>query len=232
MKNVFVLALALVGCVRADQGGADKGPGTPPPQPPKPAALDVSVKLASASLADDCGPRTGDFAQPPPAGASAVPAPAEPVAEEAASSARMKKPGGSFAAQDCARGDCGHLGGCQQTTLQLTIGSGAVGAVTEVKLEKVELLDEQGAVVGELAPRDPKLWKDNAYVKWAGSVGPNETLNVSYDLSAPDWSKLGGSRMAAQGRTFKLRVTAKVGDRAVSDVLVSPVIAMEPHVVT
>ena len=216
MKKVFVLALVLVGCVRADQGGADKGPGTPPPVPPKP-SLEVVVQVSSVSLADDCG-------------ASATPA--SPPAAEMAASARMK-PGGSFAAQDCARGaDCGHLGGCQQTTMQLALEAGAEGGVTEVHVDKIELLDEQGAVVGLLTGRDPKLFDGKAYVAWAGSIGPKQRLNISYDLSAPDWSKLGGSRMAAQGRMFKVRVTTRIGDKAVENVAVSAIIVQEPHVVT
>lgn len=208
---MLVVGLAFGGC-----GGAESTPGpTGPTAGPPP--LEVAVEIGSIALADDCAAAT-------------------PAATQAATQDRATNQEPAAAAQRVAPGFAAERMACQQTTMQLAVRGGATGAPTQLAITRVELLDDAGQSLGELAPRAPKLWADGGYVAWDAVVAPGQHLTVSYDLAAPDWSKLGGSRHAAQGRTFVVRVTVRTGDgdqaRTVEKKVVSPVLVPEPPIVT
>jgi hypothetical protein len=163
---------------------------TSSPQPtvtPQPSAPDVKVTLASVMLGDDCDHEFG-----------LAPAPAK---------APMPA--------DCAPGPngCGSPKmSCEQTSMQLSLHASEGAGSTNVRVKKVELLDVRGNVLGELAARSPAKWTGSAYEMWNEQIAPNQKLNATYALSAPDWDKLGG-RWNAHSKTFQLRVTLAVGTR-------------------
>jgi hypothetical protein len=199
-----------------------------PPETPR----EATVELASVTLADDCG----DAARPPPpptraAASPPVPAQApssvEPPADEAVAPSAM--------AARCAGPNCGHdRRACDQTSMQLALAAPA-GAATAFAVKKVELLDERGALLGELTPRKATAWSDaaGAYQPWDQNLAAGAKLNVSYALSSPDWNKLDGGRWNAHTKKFQLRVTLTVGtaDRTVEKKAISPA-EIEPAVPT
>jgi len=117
----------------------------------------------------------------------------------------------ALVAGDCAPdSDCGG-GWCDQTTMQLSIKAGSGGAATEVRVVKVELLDDAGAVVSTLAARSPQRWDEasGGYVPWDGAVAPGATFGTSFELTAPAWEELPGGRWGSG--PFQARVTVSVG---------------------
>jgi len=163
---------------------------------------DVTVELAAVHLADDCG----DAADQPPPLATAV-APAQ-------SRSSAPRPSADIAQGSCAPdSDCSGAWSrtCEQTTMQLAVRSKAATPTT-IRVKLVELLDDHGAVIGRLAPREPVVWGTDAYQPWDQTVAPGATLATSYALSAPPWDDLPGGQLGAASKTFKLRVTLQVGD--------------------
>jgi len=211
---VVVVAALAFGCTRQERG---VGGGTHPS--PSPDALQVSAILAAVTLADDCPPPTG------------IVVGAKPTADIAQ--------GGQAAQGACGPGGCGNSFRrmCQQTTMQLTLRAGAKGAPTTVKIVRVEL-EEIGdhTAMGFLTPRSPRVWTESGnYQPWNGTISAGQSLQVMFDLSSPEWHKIGG-RWLAQGKTFRLRVTMSI-DGVDSTVQIeqqveSPEITIEPPVVT
>lgn len=165
-----------------------RGSKTPTPgQPdPKPGAIDVSI--ASVTLADDCNqpPST----TPPPLSA------AKQASAEPDSSSQSPVAGPSASMMEM--GDRA----CEQSSVQLRVASGASEA-SKLAIKTIELLDENGAKLRDLTPRDPSLWSENGYVPWDQQIAPQAVLQVSYALSAP---------FATSGGTYTVRVVVTAGD--------------------
>ncbi len=234
------------GCDKKARSGAGGGGGpvSPTASPsPSPVAPSVIAELASATLADDCGQHAAAPATTDTTVASAEVAPGP----RPAGSATMTKPSANRVAGDmaagAARGKCAGPNcnfhrprACQQTTMQLTLTAPDKLPPTSVEVVKIELLDEgTKASLGELTAREPNVWRSGGqYQPWDGTINARDGLNVSYKLSAPDWNKLAGSRAAAAGKSFLMRVTLRIGgqESAVDRVVQSAPLMVEPHVVT
>ena len=183
-----------------------------PPVPlawPKPVTVKgVTVKMISATLAEECG-GTGAPYSPPP-----MPHPA-PLIAGAASSESMAK------------------SVCRQTSMQLSVVAGALTAPAQIQVKKVEIFDQNGRSLGELTPRSPMIWssKDSVYQSWDQSVSAEQRLAVSYALSAPNWNAVPDR----WGRTFVIRATVTVGGSEQTlqrDVQTQAPVRLPPGVVT
>ncbi len=184
-----VLAMAS-GCTKQERGG-----GTGEHPKPSPITADtppqVSAVLSAVTLADDCA--HADATRPTEEAKRRAPDDADRSITEAEMQARS----------------------CTQSSLQLTL-TGANGGKTgraDVKLLKVELIDTAtGKSLGQLTPRNPRLWADaaGAYQVWDQLIANGQQAKVMFDLSAPDWSPIGG-RWNAAGKVFRLQATISAG---------------------
>ncbi len=92
--------------------------------------------------------------------------------------------------------------------MQLSVVAAAGGAATRLSVKKVELLDDQGAMIGELMASTPSVWDPiGAYRAWDEGVAPGQDLSVSYALSQPPWDSVSGRR----NRTYVLRAVITIG---------------------
>jgi len=183
-----------------------KASGTVEPRPPT--AGNVDVEIASVTLADDCD---------------------TPIATTAGS--RLDSTADSSMTQAGARVG----GGCEQTTMQLSLRSAPAGAQpTQIRIKKVELLGPDHQPLGTLTSRAPTLWTDaGQYQDWNQTIDPGQTLAASYKLSAPDWSAVPGGRWSPATQTYLIRVTLEVGtqERTVEKQAIIRAM-MDPDVVT
>ena len=157
-------------------------PTIPTPEPvaaiPEPVAA-VTVQMTAATLGDDCG--------------ASPPAPA-PKAKSAMYKGDMERVGGRRA--------------CDPSSMQLSVVAAAGGAATRLSVKKVELLDDKGAMIGELMASAPSVWDPSgAYRAWDEGVAPGQDLSVSYALSQPPWDSVPGRR----SRTYVLRAVITIG---------------------
>jgi hypothetical protein len=137
----------------------------------KPAPPRVTVAMAAATIADDCGPGA------PHAPPSALPDSVEPKSVEPTWSKGDRAMDDVKAAKAKRR--------CEQTSMQLSITTTS-GAPVSVKVKRVELYDEAGRLVELLAARDPSIWSDQgSYVTWDERISRGGTWSVSYALSRP-----------------------------------------------
>jgi hypothetical protein len=203
----LLVALSL-GCTKApstsEQGVA--------PQPQT--VGDVSVEIAGVTLGDDCG--TG-WMPPPPATPAKRAAPSQPSEQDAPSAVNS-----------------GARYRCQQTSVQLAVHATATSGATPVKIKKVELLDADGKVLGELAASSPMRWSDKGtYEAWDQNIAPNEHAAISYVLASPAWNAMEGGQYAQANKMFQLRVTVAIGpkDRVIEKKAIQPTI-MPPAVPT
>lgn len=181
MNRIFLLSsLLFVAC-----GSSSEPDTTPPTNTPK-----VDVSIAAVTLADDCG--SGPTMPPPP--------PAQPEktasAEEAPHASQAKVAAGA----SMSMGDRA----CEQSSIQLRVANSTTAA-SKVAIQRIELFDDRGTKVGELTPRAPSRWAADSYsyTVWDEQIPANETLSVSYALSAPNVSR---------GETYTVRLTVTAGD--------------------
>ena len=206
----LLLALSL-GCTKAsstnEQGVA--------PQPKPQTAGDVAVEIAGVTLGDDCG---SSWTPPPPT-------PASPAAR-----APSNKPSDESAMPSAV----GSRYRCQQTSVQLSVHATDIPGATPVKIKKVELLDADGKVLGELAASSPMRWSDKGtYDAWDQNIAPNEHAAISYMLASPAWHAMEGGQYGQANKMFQLRVTVAIGpkDRVIEKKAIQPTI-MPPAVPT
>lgn len=206
----LLVALSL-GCTKAtstnEQGVA--------PQPTPQTAGDVSVEIAGVTLGDDCG---SGWTPPPPV-----------VAAPATRAAPSKAP-----TTPSAVATSGDRYRCQQTSVQLALHATNTSGATPVKIKKVELLDADGKVLGELAASSPMRWSDKGtYAAWDQNIAPNEHAAISYMLASPAWNAMEGGQYAQASKMFQLRVTVAIGpkDRVIEKKAIQPTI-MPPAVPT
>jgi hypothetical protein len=164
-------------------GGSPNPDTTPRPDHP-PTGSQVDLAIASVTLADDCG-------TPP----TAIPELRSGISIEERDD-RPAKP--QFASMSRMRGDTA----CEQSSIQLRVANGTSAAAT-ISIRKVEVLDDTGALVGELASRSPSRWANDAYQPWDEQLAPADVLQVSYALSAPN---------VARGESYTVRVTIATAD--------------------
>ncbi len=170
---------------------------------------EVTIDLSAVTLGDDCGP------PPPPPPVQQPVAPAKLARRPATPGvvAPSEAPFDAAApAARCAPGvRCGGGGGCNQTSMQLSITAAAGTKPTTVKVSKVELLDAKGKVLEVLTAREPTRWLDGTYAAWDQTLDAKQHVKASYALAAPNWTKHTNGRWNAHSKTFQLRVTMSVG---------------------
>ncbi|MBL8623690.1 MAG: hypothetical protein JNK64_20445 [Myxococcales bacterium] len=193
-------SLAVVAC--AKPGG---------PKGPTPDAAAVEVAIASVTLADDCPDNRGPAWSLPAPSAPAEAAAAEPAAPPAAdmassqSAAKRAPGGGAYSAQE---GEAA----CEQSFVQLRVRGPASGGATRFAIKKIELLDDAGAVLGELTARAPTAWQGDHYEPWAETIAAGDDLATAYELTAPAWATYGKGPFESHDGVYTLRVTVAVGD--------------------
>jgi len=153
-------------------------PTTPAANPSAtPTAPAVTVQMTAATLADDCG-----------GGAMAAKAKRSDSAEPAKRRAKAKT-------------------ACQQTSMQLSIVAAADTRRAQLSVTKVELLDDKGALLGELSARTPTVWSEGgAYQAWDEGISGGQELSVSYALSEPPW----GDVSDRWNRTYVLKAALTI----------------------
>lgn len=170
----------------------------------------VTVEMTAVTLGDDCGGGR----------------PSVPTKKSRARSDANEKSDAAYGARAKAKR------ACEQTSMQLSVISPAGAAPTELHVKKVELFDEDGTLLGELAPRTPTRWNSGAgYQAWDEKVAAAETLSVSYALSQPDWSKV----TDRWNKTFVLKavITVAGADQTLSrDVETRAPTSLPPNVKT
>lgn len=184
MKTIRPVLFLAISAAALACGSSSEPDTTPPKNPPKVAAA-VEVSIASVTLADDCG--TGPTQAPPadePVQTAQAPAASQ---TQAGASAKRVAPGSSMSMGDRA---------CEQSSIQLRVANTS-GADSKVVIQKIEILDGDGTMVGELTPRAPSKWNNDTYESWDEQVAAGSTLSVSYALSAPSVSR---------GATYTVRV--------------------------
>ncbi len=138
----------------------------------------------------------------------------------------MRGDRGRLARED-ARGDMA----CEQTSMQLSVTSPAGAAPVQLTVKKVELYDENGKLLGELASRSPTVWDASAYKPWDQKVATGAQLSVSYLLAPPDWGAIGGRH----SKMYTLKAIVAVGgaDQTLSrEVQVMGITTLPPNVRT
>lgn len=228
MRRVLWSIIVLASCTKAEPVPAesapiavaqvtrvDSVPAVTPPPPTKPSkpAPKPRVELTAVTLADDCG---GAAPRPPVRGVTASKSSEMDTEEAPAPGAR-------------ARG----ARRCEQTSMQLAIIVPSGTSATKVRVKSVKLFDDAGTLVGTLTARKPTVWstKTSTYEAWNESVAASGTLNVSYVLSQPAWSRV----QDRWNKTFTLKVVVSVGgvDQATEkEVTASASTSLPPNVRT
>jgi hypothetical protein len=114
--------------------------------------------------------------------------------------------------------------------MQLALHAHAKSAT--IKVRRIEILDGDGKRLDVLTSSQPTTWKEvGKYEPWDESIAANDSMAVSYTLSAPNWDKLLAGRFGDQ--MFRVRVTVAVGGQdRVSEKSVHAVAAPEPMIET
>ena len=188
MMTRLVLGLAvLTSCLWTEP--TPVGPNDKPTPITAPAASKITVDLTAVTLADDCGGTA-------PAGPPAAPARKADRANDDAPEHQLKSK--SEAKRRC-----------EQTSMQLAVAATADGSPTKLVVKRVEMFDDTGTSLGELAASTPTYWSKNGmYEAWDEAVAPGSQLAVSYVLARPDWDRI----QNRWNRTFTLKVTVTIGN--------------------
>jgi len=210
--SMTLLSFALAGLLGCTKAGSTSDPiSNPPPgaRPPPAVVAGVALQISAATLGEDCG----FVADPAPTGDRSERKRAAGSESEADMGERAKR-------------------ACQHSSMQLAVTGAPTGAPQTVRVKKVELFDDKGTLIGELAWRDPTVWKqDGTYGAWDQMVAASQALSVSYQLSAPDWSKV--ANRWDRSFTLKAVLTVDGADRSVQrEVHVDAPVALPPDVET
>ena len=117
------------------------------------------------------------------------------------------EPGGAFAG-DCAEGadSCGSW--CTQSSLQIHLVASADGEEVPFEAVSVRVTDSESHLVGALSTRNARVFADDGYASWDQTIAPGETLDVTYDTTAPDWYA-SGARLGG-GETYDVEVVVRI----------------------
>jgi hypothetical protein len=115
--------------------------------------------------------------------------------------------GGAFAG-DCAEGSESCGGWCTQSSLQIHLVASDEGEEVPFEIVSVRVLDSEAHLVGALSTRNARLFADDGYTTWDETIAPSETLDVTYDTSAPDWYA-SGARLG-WGETYDVEVVVRI----------------------
>jgi hypothetical protein len=117
-------------------------------------------------------------------------------------------PEAGLARADCAEGadSCGSW--CTQSSLQIHLVASAEGEEVPFEIVSVRVLDAESHLVGALSTRNARVFADDGYTSWDQTIAPSETLDVTYDTSAPDWYA-SGARLG-WGETYDVEVVVRI----------------------
>ena len=208
--GTLALALLATSCSRVDRQSGP--PGTTPTASPSPAAHEVTVEasILSAVVADDC--QTADIS-------------------DGVGKAKAKR------ALGVSKSDAAEAA-CEQSRVQLLLRASAGDTPAHIEVVSVRL-NEDGSKreLSQLQARNPQQWSatDNRYVPWDRTLSPAQELRASFDLTAPNWTAIGGGNpWNTMGMHFTLSVTLRIDgrERAVDFQVTSPFLMREPNVKT
>jgi hypothetical protein len=109
---------------------------------------------------------------------------------------------------DCSGGSYACGGSCSQSSLQIHLEAGAVGEEVPFEIVSVRVLDSDVNLVGSLSARNPRVFSGDGYAGWDQTLAPAETLDVTYDTTAPDWNA-SGARLG-WGETYDVEVVVRI----------------------
>lgn len=110
---------------------------------------------------------------------------------------------------DCAEDRCPSF--CEQTGVRLTLDATAEGDPVSFEILAIRLYTMEGALVGELSPREARLFVGGAYTTWDEQIEAGESLHVTYDTNAPDWASIGGGDpWTTYGMSFRVEVRVRI----------------------
>jgi hypothetical protein len=121
--------------------------------------------------------------------------------------ATQGEPGGAFAG-DCAEDSDSCGGWCTQSSLQIHLVAGAEGEEVPFEIVSVRVVDSESHLVGALSTRNARVFADDGYASWDQTIAPSETLDVTYDTTAPDWYA-SGARLG-WGETYDVEVVVRI----------------------
>ena len=100
--------------------------------------------------------------------------------------------------------------------LQIYFEVGAFGEEVLFEIVLVRVLDSDVNLVGALSARNPRVFSGDTYAAWDQTLAPSETLDVTYDTTAPDWYA-SGARLG-WGETYDVEVVVRIDgvDRTLS----------------
>ena len=150
----------------------------------------VVVVISSASLGDDCGRAPGPSRKKSKPGKGA--------------SMDMESQHSGAAAKMAARA-------CDATSLQLSVMAGANAPATTLTVKSIEVVDEKGNKIADLAPTTTQSWdtKGGVYAPWDGKVAPGQDLQVRYSMNDPDWTKVKNRR----DKSYTMNVVVTIGGK-------------------
>lgn len=107
---------------------------------------------------------------------------------------------------DCAEGfDCNW---CTQSSLQLRITASDAGNEVPFEIVSIRLHDADSGFDTTIAARNPRTFDGEVYNAWDQTIAPGESLDVSYDTTAPDWS--GSGARLGWGVTYEVEVVVRI----------------------
>jgi hypothetical protein len=102
--------------------------------------------------------------------------------------------------------ECGGSGYCPQSNVQIAFNAGPGSQAARIEIVRVDLVNAAGSVLDTLKASKPQLWNGGGYSPWDQTMKPETDAMIRYDLTAPAWSTLDGSRTAYFAK-HKLHVT-------------------------
>jgi hypothetical protein len=232
LRSVVFVGFALIAGIACTVGSSPSGAALTPQQQAQitspSTGLQITASITAATLGEACATATGGSFAAPSADCAGTP----PSSVDAGTSTSTD--GGAAKGSGLAPG-CGGPSYCQQSNVQLALvaGAGAGGQSAHLQIVSVTLHDAaSGALVDTLTASKPQVWTGNSYAAWDEAIKPAGDLKASYDLTAPEWSKILSAPgvTTAYGNKYRLHVTLRVD--GVEVILESIDLTREPMVAT
>ena len=200
IKNAFMgITLLGLGCTSVNSAELTASPAPKTTATVAGAIGGVTVEMISATLAEDCGGTGAPYYAPPE------------IQKKKGRKKDKPSAGSPAPAGESMQRSMSGPRACQQTSMQLSVVAGKLTDKATISVKKVEFFDKKGKLIGELTPRNPMAWsaKDGAYQDWDQTVASDQSLAVTYALSAPNWSGVA----ERWGGTFVMKATVTVGGK-------------------
>lgn len=222
MPRCLVLLSSLTLFTACTSGGDSKADGKRPSPDeggdPPPAAANTTISVASVQLIQDC-PDTE--VEDESAAAKSASQPMQPADQDVPSAGGAAHPGD---------GPIDWAQPCDQSTVQLALATDAKAPV-QVEIIAVRLMSGNKTLT-KLPTREPKQFRDDAYVAWDEQLGPGTPIKASYKLGLPDdWSAIEETiGESSFGHMFTLEIDVAV-DGVVQTVRSAKVPREQPNII-